>query len=228
MSHVSFDGQNKIIQINDGIMEIDVQSHIYSEWKVWASTDNNLKWEQALTTVGGESLPGGAEVPSFYFLLNGWKVRSYPGTSVINIATNLFVDDGSSPYISGGMLTSISAATTVGVSLAGVTSITAQDLLAIANAVWDQQVNLNQTTGSFGYSVSTIESATSGSLTFDEIIEGSYTFKDTIKLMAASLLGKVSITGDTYVFRNMTDTGDFITAEVDSDGRRLTVTLTPS
>ena len=117
MAKVTFDGQNKIIDIDSPNTSIDVKIDLYSDWKEWVKLGDNSKWEQAFAVVGGEPLPGGKYVPSFYFLINGWKVRTYLGTTTIFIGTNLFTEDGSTPFISGGTRASVIAETTTGVTV---------------------------------------------------------------------------------------------------------------
>lgn len=137
MANITIDWANKIFDIDSPATDIDVQNDIYEYWKEQIQIGDNSKWPQAMLSIGGESLPGGKFVPSFFFLLNGWKVRSYVGTTSINVSTNLFADDGSDPYISGGTRCSIIAATTTGVTVttAGV-SISPADILAISQGVW--------------------------------------------------------------------------------------------
>jgi hypothetical protein len=60
----------------------------------------------------------------------------------------------------------------------------------------------------------------------DDVVEGSYTMRHLLRLMAASLVGKVSGGGSaTVVFRAADDSKDRITATIDIDGNRTAVTL---
>jgi hypothetical protein len=61
----------------------------------------------------------------------------------------------------------------------------------------------------------------------DEVIEGTYTLRQMIRLMASALLAKVSGGGTTTItFRDTGDTKDRIVATVDANGNRTAVTLT--
>lgn len=91
---VTFDGVNRLILINDGETEIDVQVDIYSAWKEWASLETNLKYLKALDTVGGEPTVAGQRLDVTYFLINGWKIKPYPGSYSLNIIGNIFDVDG--------------------------------------------------------------------------------------------------------------------------------------
>lgn len=93
MANVTFDGTNKLISVNAGIDEINVQIDLYSEWKDWAII--NLNYYAAMRSTGGDPLPGGEELGSTYFLINDWKI--YVDHSV-NFTGNLYTDDGSSPF----------------------------------------------------------------------------------------------------------------------------------
>jgi hypothetical protein len=60
----------------------------------------------------------------------------------------------------------------------------------------------------------------------DEAVEGAYTQRQLLRLIAAALLGKVSgFEANAPVFRNLADSADRITATCDADGNRTAVTL---
>lgn len=96
---VTFDGIRKLIIINEGVTEIDVQRDIYSAWKEWVLTDTNAKYLQAINTVGGEPTVAGQRLDVTYFLINGWKLRPQPGSYTLNIIGNLFDIDGGAIFI---------------------------------------------------------------------------------------------------------------------------------
>lgn len=90
---VTFDGQNKIIQVNPGITSIDVRT-VYSLWKQWVRTSDNAKWSRAFRVVGGDPIGGGAISPIFFFLVNGWTIRpdDTSGSHTLNVSLNLYTD----------------------------------------------------------------------------------------------------------------------------------------
>ena len=98
MSKVSFDGINKIISVNPNITSIDVTVDLYSEWKRWVVLENNLKYEQAFRTFGGDPTISGQFAPRYYFLTNGWRILINNGEDV-NIGVNLFTDELDNPFI---------------------------------------------------------------------------------------------------------------------------------
>jgi hypothetical protein len=93
---VTFDGVNRLILINDGVTELDVQVDIYSAWKEWSLQETNLKYLKAIDTVGGEPTVAGQRLDVTYFLINGWKLKPYPGTYDLTVVGNLFDINGTS------------------------------------------------------------------------------------------------------------------------------------
>jgi hypothetical protein len=91
---VTFDGANKLIRVNDGITNLDVQIDVYSAWKQWLALDQNTKFLPALNTVGGEPTIAGQKLDVTYFLINGWKLKPFPGQYNLDIIGNLFDVDG--------------------------------------------------------------------------------------------------------------------------------------
>lgn len=93
---VTFDGVNKLILVNEGETTLDVQTDIYSDWKEWAQTEDNLKYLRPLNTVGGEPTIGSERLDVTYFLINGWKIKPYTGTYDLTLVGNIFDVDGGS------------------------------------------------------------------------------------------------------------------------------------
>lgn len=107
---VTFDGDNRTITINPGVTAIDVQTDIYSDWKEWSLLEDNLKYLPALSTVGGNPLPGSLSVGRYFFLLNGWKLlvpEDYQELGDLQINGNLFSEDGSDIFRRRGVETLI-------------------------------------------------------------------------------------------------------------------------
>lgn len=93
---VTFDGVNKLIIINPGETQLDVQADVYSAWKEWAILENNLKYLNPISTVGGEPTVAGQRLDVTYFLINGWKIKPYSGTYDLTLVGNIFDVDGGS------------------------------------------------------------------------------------------------------------------------------------
>ena len=104
---VTFDGPNKLIIINEGVTELDVQTDLYSDWKEWNLLENNLKYLSAFNTVGGEPTVAGQRLDVTYFLINGWKLKPYPGSYDLNIIGNIFDVAGGSIKVPADIISTI-------------------------------------------------------------------------------------------------------------------------
>ena len=93
---VTFDGINKLILINEGEVSLDVQQDLYSDWKEWVRTEDNLKYFPPFRTVGGEPTIEGQRLDVTYFLINGWKIKPYIGSYDLTLTGNIFDVDGGS------------------------------------------------------------------------------------------------------------------------------------
>jgi hypothetical protein len=98
MAKVTFDGDNKLILVNNGITELDVKIDLYSDWKEWVVLSDNSKYEQAMRSVGGDPLTGTQNLGATFFLMNGWRIVPYSGDHRLTITGNLYTDpSGFSP-----------------------------------------------------------------------------------------------------------------------------------
>jgi len=96
---VTFDGPNKLILINDGETEIDFRVDVYSNWKEWLLSAENAKYEEAISVIGGDPLPGNRILGSTFFLENGWRIRSWEGDHILTITGNVFTREGDDPVL---------------------------------------------------------------------------------------------------------------------------------
>jgi hypothetical protein len=96
---VTFDGPNRIVQVNDGYTELDFLSEIYSAWKRWMLESDNAKYLQALRVVGGDPTTGTDSLGASFFLMNLWQIRSWSGDHELLVTGNVFHDDGYSIFI---------------------------------------------------------------------------------------------------------------------------------
>lgn len=93
---VTFDGENRQIIVNDGELDIDVQVDLYSDWKEWAATRDNLKYLPAMRSVGGDPTVGGAFLGATFFTINNWQIVLSDSTVFDG---NLFSDNFDTPFI---------------------------------------------------------------------------------------------------------------------------------
>jgi len=97
---VTFDGPNKLILINEGETEIDVQEDIYSNWKEWMLQTDNAKYLEAISTTGGDPITGTESLGITFFLENGWRISPWPSYNgyILTIIGNLYTrEEGGNP-----------------------------------------------------------------------------------------------------------------------------------
>lgn len=98
---VTFDGPNKIITEIDagGDNTLDV-AEIYSEWKVWATLSDNLKFEQAMSIVGGDEISATQSLGFSVFMENGWRIRPAESSHKLTLVGNIFTREaGESVFV---------------------------------------------------------------------------------------------------------------------------------
>jgi len=96
MSKVTFDATNRLIIVDNGIVELDAGGDLYSEAKRQWKTDAVLNGMRLpFRTIGGDPLGGGLTAGAYYFLQNdnGWRIRPYEGDHHLTINGNLYPED---------------------------------------------------------------------------------------------------------------------------------------
>ena len=89
---VTFDGEQRLIIIAPEVTDLDVRVDLYSDWKEWLSIRDYTKFPRALRTLGGDPTEPGQRAGDQYFLMNGWRIRTWEGDHQLNVAGSLFVD----------------------------------------------------------------------------------------------------------------------------------------
>lgn len=93
---VTFEPASRRIIVDPGVTSVSAQV-IYSRWKEWAIA--NSQYLPAFRVVGGDPLGGGLFVASYFFLLNGWRLRPFEGSHTLVVSGNLIVDGGGVPVV---------------------------------------------------------------------------------------------------------------------------------
>ncbi len=97
---VSFDGNNLEILLSESTGILDVEQDVYSSWKHWIQENDNAKYPQMFRTVGGDAIDTKNNIPGYFYLMNGWKVRFLEENTSIQVNGFLLVDGGlGSPYL---------------------------------------------------------------------------------------------------------------------------------
>lgn len=74
----AFDGANRLCILGAGTTVLHV-ADMYSRWKEWVATDDNMKYLPFMEVVGGNPTVGANAISSYFFVLNGWRIRPYEG-----------------------------------------------------------------------------------------------------------------------------------------------------
>jgi hypothetical protein len=142
---VTFDGDNKLILVNPGVTELNVEQDIYSDWKEWIELYDYMKYEAACRNVGGDPINDqGDKLGATFFLINGWKIRTWEGDHNLNVVGNFYSDDGLSPFLPTLSTWNILITSTVS------NLIDKIGLNSLAGEVWDQVLSQHQIGGSTG------------------------------------------------------------------------------
>lgn len=98
MSKVTFDGNNRVIQVTSGVTDINFEIDVYQEWKQWV-LNGNMSYHPFVRKIGGEKLiEGELYLPTAYIIYNGWKIRPQESDHILKIRSNVFTVDNSPIY----------------------------------------------------------------------------------------------------------------------------------
>jgi hypothetical protein len=153
---VSFQGDNRRIVVHLGQTNLDVKSDIYSEWKEWSILEDNSKYPEAISVIGGEAIGGGQFIGATYFLENGWRIKPWEGDHNLEVNGNIYTrEEGQTPFVNtdgawkiniiNKVSTVVSTVETSNVSIPS--SIDAQ---AIAQALWEYSITGSLPVNSLG------------------------------------------------------------------------------
>ncbi len=94
MPGVRFNGEESLILVLPGVRTLDAQVDLYSDWKEFAVTGSNLKFVEAIRTVGGDSIRPGRDLGDTYFITNGWQIRPSAENQQLIIEGNFYPEAG--------------------------------------------------------------------------------------------------------------------------------------
>jgi hypothetical protein len=92
---ISFDGDNKLIVVHEGVVNLNIRADVWSAWVRWQERYSDEIFLLAMRRTGLESTPSGP-TGDFYFLTNGWKL--VVDFSKVRITGTLFSDDFETAY----------------------------------------------------------------------------------------------------------------------------------
>jgi len=159
---VMFDGPTKTIWILEGISEIFVKEHLYSDWKEWISLYDHTKYPQAFETEGGRPISATERLGDSYLLINDWTIRQRDSRTTVNVIGNLYAYDsnneakdpyGVDPYGGRSITSKVSSiVNTISPDVSGIVI----DYNQVASAVWNAMKISHTSNGTMGQQMSNI------------------------------------------------------------------------
>lgn len=134
---IIFDATNRRIILDSANITM---STVFSRWEDWVAQSDNIKYLPAFRLVGGDVLLTGLDVPFYFFLTNGWRIRPMEADHTLVIEGNVFVDGGGDPVVKtlGNFNVLIRSVVPMQAQVvqAAAAAITTTDLDNIRDAVW--------------------------------------------------------------------------------------------
>lgn len=93
----AFDGAARLITLSPGATVLEVKD-LYSRWKDWLGAGDNAKYLPAFDVVGGNPTVGLNSISSYFYLLNGWRIRPQEADHTLTVSGILLVDGGGDPF----------------------------------------------------------------------------------------------------------------------------------
>jgi len=157
-----FDGQNYHVRVATGVVEIDCQVDLYSNWKEWVKSGSGVMFHPMFETFGGNALGGGRLAGDYYMFQNqdvasgvqGWRIVPWCGDYELTINGNLYPADVNKPIHvkpSGNCNVFVRFDTSPLTQTVEVGSaVLPEDKTEIAGLVWDQTIGSHNTPNTFG------------------------------------------------------------------------------
>ena len=197
---VTFDGPNKlIIEISAaGDNELNV-FEIYSEWKVWVTQSDNMKYLKAFAPIGGDPVTLTESLDITYFLENGWRIRPAELDHKLLLNGNVFTrEPGQSVFVDTIGAFTVNAET----KTSTVVRLLQPENTPLSDADKDDIINR----------------------LFLYILENGETYAEAIRLIRAEAAGDIEKIGDVHRIKSADGLRDRITATANAEGRDVTAT----
>ena len=156
---VTFDPLTRLISINAGVTDINVQRDIYSASKEWLKLENNLRFKPPVRATGGDPIPGGSPLGRTFFMINGWRIQL---DSSVTIDGNLYSENYPSPFVNapGVVVVRSKFSNLVDVAQPSLVGLNIPTATQNAAAVWDRLLASHTTAGSAGKVIADTEKKT--------------------------------------------------------------------
>jgi hypothetical protein len=93
---ITFNASTKIIQLDSASVSA---ATIWSRWVDWFCTSDNSKYLPAMEVIGGNQVDGSIYIPSYFYLLDGWRIRPMESNHNLEITGNIIVQGGGDPIV---------------------------------------------------------------------------------------------------------------------------------
>lgn len=200
---VSVDGNDFGFDFSDFRIDIDSAIDSLQVGDLWAAIklaqadQTGIVYEVIAASEGETALSVGVATFLTVKLFDQWEVNTLKSSGKFEVkGGNLVKSNGDDPFVDNPLITYINNLSQAGVIATietGVSGVVPQDLIDFKNAI------------------------------FEQIMENSETFAESIRLIRAEAAGKVSVTGQDVSFRDAADSKDRILATTDANGQRKTV-----
>jgi hypothetical protein len=160
-------------------------------------------------------------------IIGNWDmIVSLIGTNALTSSIRAFAEISSNPQGENTFI--INNGAVVGSMSSTITSLSELSPESLASSVWSALASQYNQSGTMGEK---LNGAGSAGNPWTEIIEGTYTAAEVMRMLVAVAAGKTTITDNgnntaTVVFRDLTDTEDRVTATMEGS-ERINITLNP-
>ncbi len=222
---VSFNGINKLISVNSGVLSIDIREDIYSAWIRWQTRETNSRYLSAMRYSGLDALPGGGSTGGTFFLLNGWKVIYDP--TYVAVSGVLYSEDYDTAFwnadglpiypatVSSLVNTSVTTQNVVTGDISSLSIPTSNDNAVAVRAILPEINNID----------TAVSSRATTAAIWAHLVE-ELSAEEILRIALAALAGKtagIGSTSETYLAQDGVTSR--INATFDSNNNRTTVVL---
>jgi len=183
-------GNTKTITLTAGTTQVSVRD-VWSRWVDWFLTSDNSKFLPAFEQVGGNDIDiaQGTKIPIYAFLVNGWKLKPQEANHTLTIGDGILLVNG------GG------------------------DPFLNTDGAYVVRINYQQPVQAISFT-----SGGGSTNVWEQEIEAGYTAEQIFRIISSVMAGKSIITDNgngtaTVKFRDLNDTVDRVTAEMDGSER---------
>jgi hypothetical protein len=191
-----FDWLNEFIYTDASQDDISVEE-LYTAIKRAQGSVQGVPHPEIATASGLDELSDGVQTFITVRIFREWEIRSLKTSGKVTTqGGNIIKDNRKDPFFDDGSIFYVAFFSQAGVktTVATGSGVTEQDKQDIKNLI------------------------------FNEMIETVTDFKGMLRLIGAEAAGKVAISGNTVIFRDVDDQKDRITATTDANGQRTAIT----